>query len=232
MTSILYQFNKSLNFLSKLELIISSKNIPNLFIKKEFDKFIENYFHQLIDEKFCKKCTDLLFKNNSLYPEFEEHLKALTKAVIDALPADVIGSHGYDQKLQRLIQSSSAHSEGERLRHIYDLLIEILRNEDYKARIKEQLWENYFDTQKNIDLTSSKKINESINGYFYQVQADPLKRAFYIAFTSLFNYINHEIYRSSNGEKKIDYGIEDTDEPQKENPLARYYRHLRGVSFP
>jgi phage anti-repressor protein len=251
----LYYFEEHLKNLSKLK-AIEFTNIGNLTIKKDFNKFVKYYLQKLSNLNLFTQPEDyinidILGNNKDYFENLEHLLESIAIAMQHTQNQELIDLGGY--YLDRLhdpidgIQSRkdgiirnnsiSVDTRNNQLRQVFmdmqALLKEMLDNQQIQEFIEEGLWEAYFEFQKNTPAMPSEKIKESLNGYFYQVQADPLKRAFFIAFVALFDYVNQEQYLASKGEQKFDHSVENAgNDNQQVNALQRHWFHRYGAYYP
>lgn len=220
---ILHNFEENLRSLSSINLI-NFKNVPKLMIENEFKSFVSHHLNNIIS----LDGSDQNILNKILENKIPSKLENLLKSIIDCKEFFTNNTENEYSKQLNEIKNTDKQLQFRRMQQLLEL---ILKNADVKKNIEDGLWEAYFEIQKICESLPSKSIQESMTNYLYQVQADPLKRAFYIMFTAFFELYAREKYIESNGNVNIDQSV-DTPEEQKESGLAKHYRHLRGVPFP
>lgn len=223
-TEILNNFEETLRSLSSIN-VISFKSIPKLIIENEFKSFVSDHLNNIIS----LDGSDQNISNKILENKIPSKLESLLKSIIDC--KEFFSNNTENDYSKQLNDIKNITDKQLQFRHMQQLLELILKNVAFKKNIEDGLWEAYFEIQKICDSLPSKANQESMTNYLYQVQADPLKRAFYIMFTAFFELYAREKYIESKGNVNIDQSV-DIPEEQKESGLAKHYRHLRGVPFP
>lgn len=217
-------FEKSLRSLSKLN-EVNFKSMPKLMTENQFKLYVNNCLKEIIS---------LDGSDQNILTKMSAQLGHLLKSIIDC--KEFFGNNienEYFKKFNEIKNLSTKQQE--QFKQAQKLLESMINDASLKKAIEDGLWKTYFEMQKIRDSLPPKSIQESMTSYLYQVQADPLKRAFYIMFTAFFDLWVHQGYVASNGQTKrgeIDTPDEgQNDKIDKLDPVARYGMYTKGNPY-
>ena len=143
---------------------------------------------------------------------------------LEELKANHVKTDNEKQNIQQNIKKFVA---------MQSLIKEILANANNKQILLQSAWDEYGSQpeQQTCNVLDHKPLSSCGDQYYQQMQADPPKRAGYILYQALFDFLDKSLYIESNGKCRLSVQDYESGPNDDENALQRLWRIQTGNAF-